>query len=846
VPSIIAASLLLALDLSSAPHARAVRTTHAPTIDGRLDDEVWKLAPPSDTFTQQYPVDGKAPSERSAMRVLYDDEALYVGFDLEQLHEPVLGRLTRRDRDSESEWISVQIDTRNDGKAVYTFGVNVKGVVVDAIVSEPATWNFDWDEVWEARTARTPTGWTAEFKIPLRVLRFDAASPVQSWGLQSIRYIAQLQEFDQWSYIQRDVANPLTRFGRLDGLEGLKAGGAFELRPFVTGRASHLQATDQTSASGFSVGASAGLDLKWHVAQDLTLDAAALPDFAQVEADQLILNLSNFETFLPEKRPLFLEGAEIFSFPLQIFYSRRIGNAPTAPTLSDNTTLKLVNVPSPATIYGAAKLAGHLGPNWTIGALSALTGRNEVLVEETNGTRTSRLAAPPRAAEVLRLKREWGSTGHLGLMGTATNSLDGSESYPAAAVGQQLCPSGDQTPLGARCFRDSYVGGVDGLWRSPSGDYVASGAFIESLVHGGVPMIQLDGTKIGDGARAPGGWARVAKEGGRLLASAAYTGAGRRLDYNDLGYMLRQNQHELKASVGYRTLEPGRLTNETSSAVEITERRSMSGLDLGQIYELNSRLRFVNYWSAFLAVDVAPPRYDDREAKDGTALERGAYAGATLGFTTDLKRPVSLDFSGTGQTIQYGATNLSVQGTLTFNLLPQLEIALAPQITRTAGEPRFAWLQTDPVTTANTYVFGQLAATSVGAILRASYTFAPRVSLQTYAQAFLASGSFSDRRAVATAMPGEHISIDRIRQAPLATMLPAGTSTPDFEQAALNLNVVFRWEYLPGSTLFLVYSRSQVPAVNIPDLTAHLAPSALGRGSSADVILLKLTYWWAS
>ncbi|MDB4980883.1 MAG: hypothetical protein JWM82_1635, partial [Myxococcales bacterium] len=604
-------------------------------------------------------------------------------------------------------------------------------------------------------------------------------------------------------------------------------------------------ATEETSASGFGFSASAGLDLKWHVAQDLTLDAAALPDFAQVEADQLILNLSNFETFLPEKRPLFLEGTEVFAFPLQVFYSRRIGNAPTTPTLNDDN-LKLVNVPSPAQIYGAGKLVGHLGPHWTIGALSALTGRTEVTTEDTgNGTRASRLVAPLRAAEVLRLKRDWGAAGHLGLMGTATTSFDGGEGYPQTPPGMQLCPSGDVTAIGARCFRDGYVGGIDGLWRSPSGDYVANGAFIQSFIHGGLAVIQRDGTQIGDGARGSGGWARVAKEGGRFLASAQYTGASRRLDYNDLGYMLRQNQHELKTSLGYRTLERGVLTTETNTAFEVTQHRSVNGLDLGQTYELSSRLRFLNYWSAFVAADVAPPRYDDREVGDGTALERGAYGSARVDLSTDPKRRVIIDFSGMGQAIQHGALNVSLQGTLTLNLLPQLELALSPQITRTTGEPRFAWQQGGGLAP-NEYVFGQLAATSVGAILRASYTFAPRVSLQTYAQGFLASASFTDRRAV-PAMPGEHISIDRVRAAPLTTMLPATPSaTPDLEEAALNLNVVFRWEYLPGSTIFVVYSRSQVPGVKIPDMGAQLAPHALGRGASADVILLKLTYWWAS
>ncbi|HVZ75339.1 MAG TPA: DUF5916 domain-containing protein [Polyangia bacterium] len=834
---------LLALE-SGSPQTAAHRIDHAPVIDGRLDEAVWQNAPVTDAFTQQYPLDKEAPTERTTMRVLYDDEAVYFGFELEHKNTPIFGRLTRRDRDSESEWISVQIDTRREGKAVYTFGLNVVGVVVDAIISEPSNWNFDWDEVWEARSARTPTGWTAEFKIPLRILRFDATQPVQSWGLQAIRYLAQNQEFDLWSYVPRDAANPLARFGRLDGLENLKPGGALELRPFAAGHVTRQDATDQTSATGISAGVSGGLDLKWHATQDLTLDAAFLPDFAQVEADQLILNLTNYETLLPEKRPLFLEGAEVFSFPLQIFYSRRIGNVPTAPTLLDDMTLKLVNVPSPAQIYGAAKLVGHLGQNWTIGALTAVTGRNEVVTQGMDGMRTNRLAAPLRASEVLRIKREWGTTGHIGFFGTATNTFENGETYPGFGTGMQLCPSGTAAPIGARCFRESYVAGIDALWHSPSGDYSANAALIESFIHGGLDAVQLDGTKIGPGARAPGAWLRLAKDGGKLLVSGTYSGLGQRLDYNDLGYMQRQNLHEATASVGYRTLAPGRLTTETVSNLTVTQRRSLSGLDLGQIYELNTKLRFLNYWSAFAALDLAPAHYDDREVGDGTALERGSYVGARLDLSSDPKQPVAVDFSGQMQSIERDAWYLSLTGTLSLNLLPQFELTLSPVVTRSLGERRFAWEQSGAMG-GNEYVFGSLDAKSVGATLRAGYTFAPRISLTTYAQAFLASGSFTDRRVVA-AQPGARVRLDAIAAAPTTTMLPAGMTTPDFEQAALNLSVVFGWEYLPGSTLYLVYSRSQLPSINIPDLGAHLAPRALGRGSSTDVVFLKLTYWWAS
>jgi hypothetical protein len=845
-------ALLLTADVP-VPHAVATRTAQAPKIDGRLDEPAWSTAPVIDGFRQSYPLDGAPPSERTRVRVLYDDDALYVGFDCEQTHAPIRERLTRRDRDSESEWAQVMIDPLAEGKMAFAFMVNVSGVLMDAIATDPFGWNFDWDETWEARTARTLTGWSAEFRIPFRVLRFNAALPVQSWGFQLGRYIAQSQESIFWAYSPRDVANQLARLGRLDNLSGLRQKGALELRPFVTGEVRHLEATDVTTASGYDAAASAGLDLKWHITQDLTLDGAIRPDFAQVEADQVILNLTNYETFLPEKRPLFLEGNEVFAFPLQLFYSRRVGIAPTAPTLRSDMNLNetLVNVPAPATIYGAAKLVGRLGTNWTVGALSAVTGRNEVTVNEVmpgTGAETlsQRLVAPLTTHNVLRLRREWGSSGYVGFIGTGSTTFETNGGYPALAGNLQLCPSGATPSLGSRCFRDSYVGGIDGLWRSPSGDYVATGALIGSLVHAGPTATQLDGTLIGPGAHAPGGAIRIAKEGGKpLLASLTYTGMGRTLDYNDLGFMPRQNLHEVKASIGYRTLDVGRYTNETNSALEVSERRSLSGLDLGQLYELRTSLRLKSFWTVSVAGDLAPPRFDDREVGNGAALERGGYVGGRFEVSTDPKRTVFVDLSGQAQLIQNDAKAYTAAATLTLSPLPQFDVSLLPQVTWSAGEPRYtSTTVTAPMGGAPDYVFGKLTATSVSATLRASYTFTPRLTLQTYAQAFLAAGRFTDLRATPAAA-GQRIRIEDLAVAP-STNIAAIGSSPDFEQAALNLNVVFRWEYRLGSTIFLVYSRSQVPDIATFALPATLQPRALGTRASADVILLKLSYWWAS
>jgi len=860
--------VLLATDVA-APHLAATRAEAPPVIDGSLDDEAWKAAVPSSAFTQQTPFDGVAPSERTTVRVLYDDQAIYFGFDCQQLHAPIMGRLTRRDHDSESDWVWIQIDSRRDGKSAVMFAVNVVGVIADGTIRDQTVASFDWDENWEARTARRADGWSVEIRIPLRILRFESGLPVQSWGMQAVRYIADRQETDLWAYTSRDVAGGVARFGSLDDLRELKRGGHFELRPFALGRLRRRDAATDTVAHGYDESGTGGLDLKWHVTQDLTLDAAVMPDFAQVEADQLILNLTNVETFLPEKRALFLEGAEAFATPLQVFYSRRIGNAPTNPALrSDLSTYNpmtdtketLVQVPETALIYGAAKLVGNLNSHWTVGAMSAFTAPNQVAVQESMNNvpirTTTRLAQPAMSFNVLRLKRELSRNAYIGVIGTGATVLrEPTLDYPSVLTDptspqsvRSLCPSGALVMTGSRCFHDAYLGGIDGFWRSESGNYMVAGQVVESLIENGPPdnaaPALLDGTRISSGDHAPGGWIRVAKEGGKPFTWATeYTYAGKKLDYNDLGFQLRQNLHEFKASLGYRTLDVGAYTIDTTTTLELDARRNLAGLDLGDTLELNTRWHLRRFWTVFLAADAGGSRYDDREIGDGTALERAEWLGAKFEVFSDPRRKIAGSLANQTQFARNGVNTL-LQGSLLLHLIPPLEIEILPQVTYTRGEPRFAWNATlDATSGSSGDIFGNLTAKSAGGTLRASYAFTPTLTLQTYAQLFLASGHYENLKQVVPV--NNRVSLAQIDMAgPLTGALK---NPADFEDAALNVNVVLRWEYHLGSTLFLVYSRSQIPSVNLGvNDVATLHPSAVLRGSAVDVLLVKLSYWWAS
>jgi hypothetical protein len=442
------------------PRLPAMRATQAPTIDGKLDDAVWQAAPAEQRFVQKSPRDGGPPSEGTVMRVLYDDDALYVAFDCVQQRAPVVARLARRDHPVESDFVAISIDTRRDGTSAFEFSVNAAGAVSDGIRFDDTKLSTDWDEVWEARTGRTERGWSAELRIPLRILRFDVLED-QEWGFQARRYISMLQETIEWSHIPLTTAGEVSHYGRLAGLRKLAPGRRLELRPFVVARSSWADLAQDAALEG---GLSAGLDLRVHLTQNLTLDAAFYPDFAQAESDPSVLNLSTFENEYPETRAFFIAGFDVFQTPIPLLYSRRIGLAPQAPAVRDGETAAS---PRPTKIYAAGKLAGTLGSRVTVGALAAVTGRNDVDVQATGPeTPSSRLAAPLAAQEALRLRVALGQNAYLGLFGTAVTRFEPVSEYPAIGDPAQpavvLCPDGAVRARGQRCFHDAYVAGLDG------------------------------------------------------------------------------------------------------------------------------------------------------------------------------------------------------------------------------------------------------------------------------------------------------------------------------------------------------------------------------------------------
>lgn len=831
----------VAAQVAEQPRARlmAVRTNEAPDIDGDLRDAAWQQAVHTTAFTQKFPNEAQGPSEPTTLRVLYDNSALYIAFDCTQIGAPVNGRLARRDRQVEADWVQVAV---NDGSDTYEFTVNAAGVLGDGVRFNDTEYSADWDGVWDARVARHDRGWSAEIRLPVRIFRHSVGT--EEWGFQARRYISQRQETDEWAFIPRSVAGEVSHYGRLFGIADVRGSNPLELLPYASVGANW----DDTAANGRAFGdlgyrATAGLDLAWRAGKDLTLDATFNPDFAQVEADEQVLNLTTYETFVPEKRPFFVNGMTMFQLPRMelrpsqqtLFYTRRIGSVPEVPVTGGGE----VAAPEPSTIYAATKLTGQLASGISAGFVSAVTGRNDVTVQPPGGSSRQVLAEPLAFANVARVKLEIGSGSNLGVLATGLRRFEPTDAYPtmtqADGTQVQQCPDGSSVAVGARCFHDNYVVGIDGSWRSASGTYVAAGQALVTSIQNGPPRTMPDGTVIRSGDTSPAGRVYLAKEGGHWLTSLEVQALGRRVDYNDLGFLQRQNLVRVLPYLAYRTLDPFWEIAETETYVAASTRDNLDGTTLLRAYIGGSKARFKNFWIAAVDVYRYDVQFEDREVGDGTTLQYPSATELDVSVSTDPRRQIAASISTESEVYQ-GGGRFTLDGELTYQPLPQLELQLLPQLTFTSGIPRFIFGARAPGEPE--LLFGDLQARAVGGTLRTSYTFTNRLTFQLYGQLLLATRHYSDFQTYnGPAVARPVVRLDDL----IPTSAPA--ENPDSAEASLNISAVLRWEFRTGSTLFLVYSRFQDPELVLTG-DAKLDLGALRDGPASDAIRLKLSYYW--
>jgi hypothetical protein len=835
----------LAVGGTTSPTMRAQRVAGGIQIDGDLSEAAWLQATPAREFRQRSPNDGSIPENQTEVRILYDDDALYFGFSCAD-SEPgrIVANLTRRDGDAGSDGMVIDLDTEGDHARAFHFEVSAAGVQRDGIRTGDYAIAWEWNAVWRSAARIGPRGWSAEVAIPFSVLR--TSKPTQpDFRVQFRRVIARRDEWQMWVYYPRTEQGEMQRYGRILGLENLPVSRGIVLEPFVTGRVRSRRApADLGLETGVDGRFGAGLDARFGLTPGLTLSTTILPDFGQVEADPATLNLSRFELRLTERRPFFLENADLFSLSdawgnalsTQLFYSRRLGATPPDAALPGGATVR--SSPEGTRIWGAAKLTGRIGSRLTVALLEGLTADENAELRLRDGSIVKEQVRPLSNYLVGRLQAPLGGGLTAGV--TATNVL---RREGANRLGREgVCP-GDIAPgADGRCTNDALALSADLKWRSDNGGWVATGAVYGSQLRDGPVRTYSDGNVNRPGDVGFGGRVELLKSSGHLLGGLVYDAAGAKLDLNDAGYLRGQNFHVLYSRLGWRVLNSGRIQSSTTS-VESWLTNSWDGVATGRYAQVAHSTTWTNLWGIGGNVGRSFPTYDNRDVGDGTLTQRPATVNAGLWGNTNTTKSFSMGFwswiqstwrSGGGG---FGSWVNARPGT-------RVNLSLDAWCSVNDGDPRY--VASSGAGGERRITMGLQRSTSASTTFRSTFTFTPTMTLQTYTQLFFSSVHYTELLSASLSGARPTVLLDALGPA-------AGEATAyDSRNAVLNLNVLFRWEYRPGSVLSVVYTRAHrggdVPMPlsqnGVPLQAQSFDWKALSRSPVEDAFLAKISYYW--
>ena len=833
--------------------ARAEGPLH---IDGRLDEPDWPRAKPHTDFTQRDPNEGQKITEETEVRVLYDDDSIYIGARLADSHpKAIKALLGRRDSQLASDSFTVYLDCYNDKRTGFYFGVSAGGTLSDGTLFND-DWDDDsWDGIWEAKTARDEKGWTAEFRIPLSQLRFKQEDEAR-WGVNFARTITRTNEYAQASLKPKKESGFVSRFLPLVGLQGLKPKSRLLVTPYATAKSHTAEAVpgDPFNDGRRDQGAM-GVDIKLGLGSNLTLDATVNPDFGQVEVDPAVVNLTDVESFFQEKRPFFIEGSSIFGFGWggasnnmnfnfwqpDLFYSRRVGRAPqgSIPGVPD-----YARTPDGTRINGALKLTGKVAGNWNVGLLQAFTGRAQANLV-TAGRASTAVVEPASSYSLVRGQRDFlkGRRG-LGFMGTF--------------VKRDLANTGLQAQLNdhAAAF------GVDGwtsfgnanekVWaltgRMSFSSVSGSRARMLALQRGSQHYYQRpDATHVEvdpNATRLSGYTYRVAlnREKGPFLFNAAYGVISPGFDSNDVGFTFRGDQKNGHLAAGYRWTKPGRLFRNAGFQAGAFRTDDFGGnmTSLGLFSFSWARLK--NYWGVNASVFVSPETINVAATRGGVAMLRPSSWSWDASVNSDDRKRVTFSAGTRGGYGESGSSyERGVSVSASWKPAPNVSISVSPDYSSERNGAQFVRNIVDPSATATLgtrHVFAHLTQKTFSGGVRVNWTFTPALSLQTYFQPLIGSGEYSDFGELARPR-----SYEFVRYA--AGTLPPGVSDPAFTFKSIRGNAVLRWEFRPGSSAYFVWTQNRQDTDPSGEFRLRHSFSTLLDAQADNIFLVKLAFGWS-
>jgi hypothetical protein len=787
------------------------------------------------------------------VRLVYDDDALYVGARLRR-DDPraIRTSVTRRDGQSDAEVFTVSLDTYLDRRTAYSFSVSsggVRGDVYHAQDSEEFGVEEQFDPVWSARARVDAEGWTAEMRIPFSQLRFNAA-PEHVWGLQLTRRVADRSERVQWVLIPIAAAGFASHFGRLEGIAGVPPARRLELLPYVAGDLTYRANVDPANPFTHRTGARMGGDLKLGLGPNLTLDATINPDFGQVEADPAEVNLTAFETVFEERRPFFIEGNELLTGRGQSFigrpswfYSRRIGAAPRGTARGD-----FVDAPTNTTILGAAKISGRLASGLSVGALSAVTPREYARTFDVAADSIGRLpVGPPSSFNVVRLQQEFGSQqSNVGLSLTEVHRW-----------------ADDRGGLAQLLPRNAVAGGVDWKLRYREGMYEITGWVGGSRVDGDAAAIarlqrssahyfqrpdqdhvRFDPTRTSLGGTTAS--LRFDKNAGRFtLAGIQLSTRSPGFDINDAGQMRSGDDIDFNADIQLRDTKPHRLARYFQFGTSAVAGWNYGGITQYARFTENVQVTLHNFWRLTARATLHRPALSDDLTRGGPLIATpGAYA-----LTGQVASRANAPTTWTARTAylddEFGGWRWDASAGIAVHPAPAWQASVDPTFVRSVEPRQYV------ATRGDRYIFSFIERSTLSARFRLSYAFTPNLTVEGYAEPFTASGRFYDLGE----LPAPRSRI--LRRYTSVTRAPDGSRTIDdggetftlppldFNRLSFRSNLVWRWEWRPGSTAFVIWQQNRQ---DLGEAGTLIRPRDLWdatRSAGDNFFVVKVSYWLA-
>lgn len=821
------------------PIVAAARATGPIHVDGRLDEPAWATAEVVSDFTQVDPEEGRPVSERTEARILYDSDALYIGVRLHDRERPTM-RMGRRDMQLlDSDWLGVVIDSYHDHRTAFSLDLNPAGVQRDAVKSMGSGGNeqddLSWDAVWEAKATVDEGGWTAEYRIPFSQLRFGTA-PDQTWGIQLERVIGRRREYAVLSFTPKSEPGGIPTYAHLVGLRDIEPGNRLEVLPYAVARSEHVDPGSNPFRTDSERFGSAGVDLLYRVTSDFAINATINPDFGQVEADPAVVNLSVYETFYDEKRPFFIEGSEIFDFGRntsggRLFYTRRIGRAPQLGPPSS-----AADAPEAATILGAAKVTGKTASGWSLGIIEAVTQREDARYLDVDGNQGTFTVEPLTNYLVARARKD-GGQGRTSLGGMLT------------AVNRDLASA----PLEAALRSSAFAGGTDFRVESASRAWVVSGSAAFSRV-GGTPEAMVRVQRAGNhffqrpdadhldvdlSATALTGYsvgASVARQGGEhWRGSVAVAATSPAFEVNDLGFQTRTDRRDVATNLSYVENTPGSFLRNWSLNSNVRFEHNFDWERILGIGGLQFNFRTLDFWGGAIGLTRYFTANDDRSTRGGPLMERPANTTAFIHVGSDSRKPLSVFTTVRGARDAYDGWDGSAEVVAIFRPSPQWSLQVGPSFAQSRSMAQYVGTVPDPTATRTYgawYLFAPLSQTTVAMETRLDFTFTPKLSFQLYAQPFISSGDYGDVGSLDA--PGGYAF----------NPWPGAHPDFDFNYRSLRGTALLRWEYRPGSTLYLAWQQSRADyAQGVGDFDFGRDRQALFRAPTDNVFVLKASYW---